>query len=255
MTPEAGYTPYRICSVTKELAPQDPPFELNNESFEDSGKPCVWNIIFDLAIPGWLPSSNLEDGENVPISIRYALHATATLVSPEYAPSTSYFACFTRPITTSLFPSFFPSSRSARAKQCDIEITRVMAPTNSPVPFVPYTVDSNTSGEDMAGKIPSDVLSKIAITASVPEYVDMESKSFELRLRMRTFGLEPLHCKRLRLSNFTIDVLQFEEYRLVSLFPQPYRILTRPSERNPQTLISLVSPYPRHPLNLRTSPF
>jgi len=213
VTPDTGYTPYRICSVTKELAPQNPLFELNDEG---SGKSCVWNVIFDLAIPGWLPSSNLGDNENAPIAIQYALHATATFVSPEQAPSTSYFACFTRTLSSSLFPSLFPSVRTVQAKRCDIDITRVMAPTESPTPFVVFTVDSNLSGEDVAGKIPSDVLSKIAIMASVPEYVDMEHNSFELRLRMRTCGLEPLHCKRLRLASFVVDVQQFERYRFVS---------------------------------------
>ena len=216
VTPDTGYTPYRICSVTKELAPQNPLFELSNESFEDSGKPCVWNVIFDLAIPGWLPTSDFGDNENAPIAIRYALHATATFVSPEQAPSTSYFACFTNPVTTSFFSSLFPSPRTVRAKRCDIEIARVMAPTNSPIPFVIYTIDSNLGGEDMTGKIPSDVLSKIAITTSVPEYVDMESNSFELRLRMRTCGLEPPHCKRLRVTNFMVDIHQVEKYRFVS---------------------------------------
>lgn len=218
VTPDTGYTPYRICSVVKELAPQNPQFELNNE-FEDSGKPCVWNVTFDLAIPGWLPSSNFEDSENAPIAVRYALHATATFVNPEQAESTSYFACFTSPIARSFFPSLFPSPRTVRAKRCDIEIVRVMAPTDSPIPFVAYTVDSELTGEDVTGRIPSEILSKIAVTASVPEYVDMESNSFELRLRLRTCGLEPPHRERLRLTNFMVDVQQFEEYRFVSLHP------------------------------------
>ena len=255
VTPNTGYTPYRICSVTKELAPQNPLFELNNESSEGSGKPCVWNVIFDLAIPGWLPSSNLGDCENAPIAIQYALHATAILVSPEQAPSTSYFACFARPLSSSLFPSLFPSVRTVRAKRCDIDIARVMAPTESPTPSVAYTVNSNLSGEDVAGKIPSDVLSKIAIMASVPEYVNMESGCFELRLRMRTCGLEPLHCKRLRLSSFMVDVHQFEQYRSVYYTRDPTRILMRPTGQNPQILISLVSPSPRNPPSHRTSPF
>lgn len=219
MTPDTGYTPYRICSVTKELAPQNPLLELNNETSEGSGKPCIWNVIFDLPIPGWLPSSNFDESENAPIAIRYALHATATFVNPEKGLSTSYFACFASPLAYSFFPSLFPSPRTVRAKRCDIEIVRVTTPTDTPVPFVAYTVDSDLTGEDAAGRIPSDILSKIAITASVPEYVDMESDSFQLRLRMRACGLEPLHCERLRLTNFSIDVHQFEKYRFVSSIP------------------------------------
>ena len=255
VAPDTGYTPYRVCSVTKELAPQNPLFELNNESFEGSGKPCVWNVTFDLAIPGWLPSSNLEESENAPIATRYALHATATFASPEQTPSTSYFACFTSSLSRSFFPSLFPSPRTVRAKRCDIDIARVMAPTNSPIPFVAYAVDSNLNDEGMAGNIPLDVLSKIAITASVPEYVDMENNSFELRLRMRACGLDPLHCERLRLNNFTVDINQVETYRFVFLRSRPCRILIRPAERNPRILISLVSPYPRNPPSHRTSPF
>lgn len=255
MTPDTGYTPYRICSVAKELAPQSPPFELNNESLEDSGKPCVWNVIFDLTIPGWLPSSKSEDSENAPIAIRYALHATATFVNPEQAASTSCFSCFAGPIARSFFPSLFPSPRTVCAKLCDIEITRVMTPTHAPIPFVAYTVDSDLTGKDVAGRIPSDILSKIVITASVPEYVDMESNSFELRLRMRACGLEPLHCERLRLTNFTVDVHQFERYRFVSLYPRSCHSLTQSSEQNLRMLISLVSPYPRNHLSHQTSPF
>ena len=55
--------------------------------------------------------------------------------------------------------------------------------------FVTHTVKSDLTGADVAGRIPSDILSMVAITASVPEYVNMESK---LRLLMRTRGLEPL---------------------------------------------------------------
>lgn len=216
MTPDTGYTPYRICTVTKELAPQNPLIELNNES-SNSGEPCVWNIVFDLVIPGWLPSSTSEDGENAPIAVRYALHATATFINPEEAASTSYLACFASSMARSFFPSLFPSPRTVRAKRCDIEIVRVMKPTDAPIPFVAYTIDSDLTGEDIAGRIPSNILSKIAIMASVPEYVDMESNSFEVRLRIRTCSLDPLHCKRLRLTNFTIDVHQFEKYRCVSL--------------------------------------
>jgi hypothetical protein len=256
VTPDTGYTPYRICSVTKELAPQNPLFDLNNESLENSGKPCVWNVVFDLAIPGWLPSSNFEDSENAPIAIRYALHATATFVNPEQTTPTSYFACFVGPMARSIFPSLFPSPRTTeRAKRCDIEIVRVMTPTDAPIPFVAYTVDSDLTGEDVAGRIPSDILSKIAITASVPECVDMEGNSFELRLRMRTCGLEPLHCQRLRLNNFTIDVHQHEKYRFASLHHRPFHPLTRSSERNLRMPISLVSPHPRNPLSRRTSRF
>jgi hypothetical protein len=255
VTPDTGYTPYRICSVTKQLAPQNSLFELNSEAFEDSSKPRVWNVIFDLAVPGWLPSSSFEDNEDAPIAIRYALHATATFVNPDQAASTSYFACFASPIASSLFPSLFSSPRTVRAKRCDIEIPRVMAPTNSPIPFVTYTVDSDLTGEDATGKIPSDILSKIAITASVPEYVDMESNSFELRLRMRTCGLEPLHCERLRLNNFMVDVHQLEKYRSVPLYLRSYQLLTRSSEPNLRILISLVSPHPRNLPSRRTSPF
>ena len=219
VTPDTGYTPYRICSVTKELAPQNPLFELNNEQLDDTGGPCVWNVIFDLAIPGWLPSSDPPDSENGPIAIQYALHATATFVDPEPATTFSYLTCLASPVARSIFPSLFPSSRrSVRANRCDIEIKRFMTPTNAPIPFAVYSIDSCLRSEDTTKEIPSDIFSKIVVTASVPEYVDMESNSFELRLRMRTSGLEPLQCERLRLTSFTVDVHQSEKYRFVSQY-------------------------------------
>jgi hypothetical protein len=218
VTPDTG-TPRTVSAPSPKSSPHRVP-RLNSATNRSRtlASPVYGTLFLTWpSLVGFRPQ-HLEDDENAPVAIRYALHATATFVSPVQAPSTSYFACFASPITHSLFPSWFPPSRTMRAKRCDVEIARVMAPTNSPIPFVPYTVDSNINDEDIAGKIPSDVLSKIVITASVPEYVDMESNPFELRLRMRACGLEALHCKRLRLTNFMVDVLQFEKYRLISLY-------------------------------------
>jgi hypothetical protein len=57
------------------------------------------------------------------------------------------------------------------------------------------------------------VLSKIRVAASIPEYVDIDEDKLQLRLRVRAEGLHAVHCQRLRMSNFTIDILQQEKYR------------------------------------------
>lgn len=45
ITPKIGYAAVRMCSITRELAPEDP-VELNNEGHEDDDEPCTRSLPF-----------------------------------------------------------------------------------------------------------------------------------------------------------------------------------------------------------------
>lgn len=61
--------------------------------------------------------------------------------------------------------------------------------------------------------MPIQVLDKIQVLASVPEYIDIEGRTLPLTLRLRTNGLCEEDCKRLQVTEVIIDVLQREKCR------------------------------------------
>lgn len=212
VTPETGYTPYRVCLITKELAPTEL-VELSNEGHENSDKPCTWNVVFDLPIPGWLPPSCIfGSGENGPAGTRYSLHATAKFNSLE-DPSCQL------PFGARLWSLFcttgVSSTRLVKAPKRDVTVNRI---TTSPIASsstIPYKTFCVQVSDDEESVIPAGVLSKIRVTASVPENVGMEDESFQLRLRVRAEDLDAVHCDRLRMTTFSVDLHQQEKYRYV----------------------------------------
>ena len=69
---------------------------------------------------------------------------------------------------------------------------------------------------DTSVHIPSHILSALRIVCSVPEYVGTEEESLPFALRLRTIGLSESDCKRLRVTQFAVDLEQSERYRYVA---------------------------------------
>ncbi|KAI0950093.1 hypothetical protein AcW1_006085 [Taiwanofungus camphoratus] len=238
ITPETGYAPCRLCSVSKELL-LDEPVELSNEGHEDSDKPCVWNVVFNLTVPGWLPATSaFGDVENEEAGTRYALYATAKFVNLDDGRGRSWLsACCT---------SFRSQTRIVRAPRCDIQLNRFMnvhgdSPSSSltslssTVDYSVYAEPQEMEGVKDASRIPTDILSKLRAIISVPEYADMTENSLPLCLRLRTKDLPQEQCKRLRITDFSLELEQTEQYRTApsssytSRFPVP-----PPSEQPPR---------------------
>jgi hypothetical protein len=62
-------------------------------------------------------------------------------------------------------------------------------------------------------RIPPQILSKIKVLISAPEYINMEGGSLPVTLRLRTKDLEESECKRLQVTTFSVDVIQIEKWR------------------------------------------
>ena len=67
VTAETGYSASRLCTINQELVCE--PAELSAETSEDTDGPSVWNVVFNLTIPGWhgkMPDSIRAKMENRP---------------------------------------------------------------------------------------------------------------------------------------------------------------------------------------------
>ncbi|KAF8891216.1 hypothetical protein BD779DRAFT_1610576 [Infundibulicybe gibba] len=231
ITPTVGYSALRLCSITRELAPGDP-VELNNEGHEDSDEPCCWNIVFNLPVPGWLPVSSDFGTEDA--GTRYSLYATATFIVLDDLQSTSWsFTALCSPFRNRVkiidAQKVITLKRFIRHPTHEIQIP----------PVVTYFVNSPTPSERTpCGKqrIPSEVLSKIQVLASVPEYINVDEDVVPITLRLRTKDLEESECKRLQISAFGVDVIQQEKCRAIpsssylARYPVPPSIHQPPHE-------------------------
>ncbi|KDR73572.1 hypothetical protein GALMADRAFT_72170 [Galerina marginata CBS 339.88] len=237
-TPSTGYSSLCLCSITRELAPSVP-IELSNEGHEDDTEPCVWNITFNLPIPGWLPATTLLGVEE--IGVRYGLYATAKFASVEEEPHASW-------VIASLCAPFRSRIKSVEARK-PITLRRFISapkPEITPISNLNYLVNSTPSSSDQPldkERIPLEVLSKIQVLASVPEYVDVNDNLLPLTLRLRTKDLCEQDCKKLQVTNVAVDIYQQEKCRYrpsaayLSRYPLPPQAMQPPN-------VPLIDPHP-----------
>jgi hypothetical protein len=170
-----------------------------------------WDVLFNLPIPGWLPASTTMGMDEIGIS--YGLYATAKFINLdiEHGPSPWSFATFCTP-----FRSRVRSTYASKA----ISLRRYVLPphVDQSTSSINYLVNSHLSAEkpDSSKKrIPTEVLSKIQVLASIPEFVDVKGSSIPITVRLRTKGLESNECKRLQVTEIGINIIQQERCRYV----------------------------------------
>ena len=79
-----------------------------------------------------------------------------------------------------------------------------------------YLVDSHDSTSvpvPNKPRVPAEVLNKIQLLVSVPEYADVKGRTLPLTLRLRTEDLCEEDCKRLQVTDVAVDILQREKCR------------------------------------------
>lgn len=166
--------------------------------------------MFNLPIPGWLPSTNVIGVECLGNS--YALYATAKFSVIEDDNPSPYWI-------TSLCAPFRTRIRSAEA-HCPITVTRFISAPKADFTqptTINYLVNStpapSANDSDDNTRIPPHVLSKIQVIASIPEYVDVRENAMPLTLRLRTKDLCAEECKKLQVTEVVVDVIQQEKCR------------------------------------------
>lgn len=223
ITRELGYAPLRLCSLTCDLAPSEP-IGLTNEGHEDSDQPCTWNVLFNLVVPGWLPATSaFGDVLEEQAGTRYTLFATAKFVVLDDNSDKTWSL-------STICSVFRPRTRTVHAEKCAVTLRRFINPPS--IPFSPtslfhmsnYAICAKPEHCNAARDpsfIPLDILSKIQVIASAPDYISTEDSSLPFVIRLRTAHLEDAECKRLRVTEFCLDVKQTEKYRQVSLYDVP----------------------------------
>lgn len=168
-------------------------------------------MVFDIPIPGWLPASSKFGIDE--LGTCYTLYATAKFINlDDCRSSSSWFNTLCSPFRSKQW-------RVNAAKT--ISVHRSVEPPSTDVTEVPpttYLVRSKiiaSQAEDSL-QIPADVIEKLQILASVPEYVNVDDDALALTLRLRTKGLDETRCKSLRLLQFGVDVVQKDKCRFVA---------------------------------------
>jgi hypothetical protein len=202
--------------------------ELSNEGHEESEEPCkchyvtslalilshstnpgVWNIVFNMTVPGWLPASSVIGIEEV--GVRYGLYVTAKLLDLEENSRNSWgFTTFCAP--------FRSKTKTLYGQKC-INLRRFAVPPShsSNLGTVNFQVKNPSISavglEEGKQRIPSDVLEKIQVVLSLPEVIDMSKKKVDVTLRMRSNGLNEDERKRIRILDVNLSLRQHEKCR------------------------------------------
>lgn len=210
VTEETGYAAFRLCSLEQELVTGEP-LELTSDVASDSTIPCTWNVVFNLTVPGWLPqTSSFGQSE---AGTRYSLHASAVVQDSDHGASTSWLSAFCS--------TFRSNTHSVSARPVEMHLNRLFCPPSIPDldslwPLANYAVTPEADPKDGA-QFPNDVLSKLRVQISVPQFVGTEESSLPFSMRLRTDGLSGTECNRLRVTSFDVNIEQCERYRYVGL--------------------------------------
>ncbi|KAH0830669.1 hypothetical protein J3R83DRAFT_2124 [Lanmaoa asiatica] len=246
LSPATGYAPIRLCSITRDLLHGDP-VDLSNEGHEDSDKPCLWNVVFDIPVPGWLPTTSIHgDASLQAAGTCYALYATATFVDISNGHSPFSFANICGPVRS--------RARTVNAHRYPIILRRFVEPqpgsSSSAFQMSAYFVDARRAPDSDGSSqrsIPDDVLEKIQVAASIPSATAMDETSVPFILRVRGTDLDDSERKQLRITEFSVDVEQVELYRKNSSRVDVNQHPIPPQSHQPPR-VPLRNPHPIHTL-------
>lgn len=210
VTDDTGYTPFRVCSLSSELL-AGRPIELSNEGHEED-KPCAWSVAYNLIVPGWLPPTAVygdHRSEGEP-GTRYALYASAKFVTIDDDANRSWLAA--------CCAAFRSRARVVAAPRCSIRVNRFANVADDASSTVDYSVQAvPREDREPSTRFPSDVMSSLRTVISVPTNIDVEDAAFPVCMRFRLQDLPEAECKRVRMTDFTVDIEQTEQCRYVRL--------------------------------------
>lgn len=216
---DTGYTPFRVCSLSSELLTEQT-IELSNEGHEEEDKPCAWSVAYNLVVPGWLPPTAVygEHRAGIDPGTRYALYASAKFVTIDDDASRSWFAA--------CCSAFRTRARVVAAPQCSIRVNRFASVADDASSTIDYSVKPRREDRESATRFPSDVMSSMRAIVSVPTNIDLDDTVFPVCMRLRLQDLSEAECRRIRMTDFSVDIEQTEQCRYVHSHPQPWTLLT-----------------------------
>lgn len=169
---QTGYSAARLCRVEHEVVTQ--PIPISTEG----GKSADVAVIFDLTIPGWLPATTTTRHGVAVVSNSYSLFATATYRTQVEAGL--------------LWPQCLPSltrDSKALAPRVEIEVFRhrvapLLSDAGTFVAF-PSATFAVTAKAGPASPIPNEVVSKMQVLVSIPEFISTSDTAISISLKSR----------------------------------------------------------------------
>lgn len=171
----------------------------------------VWNVVFNIPIPGWLPATTSYGAED--IGIRYSLFAEAEFINLDDDQGNAWsFATLCTP---------FRSRVKCVDAQKHIVLRRFVSrsednpESESSSSVLTYMINPAVTAKPASVKLqfPPEVFSKIQVLASVPDYVDVESDHFPVIVRMRTKDLPAADCRKIQVTSIATNLIQREKCR------------------------------------------
>jgi hypothetical protein len=171
----------------------------------------MWNVVFNIPIPGWLPATTRYGAED--IGIRYSLFAEAEFInlSDDKNNNAWSFATLCTP---------FRSRVKSVDAQKHIVLRRFASrseenPESSTSSVLTYLMNPAVNEKPASDKLqfPPEVFSKIQVLATVPDYVDVESDHFPVIVRMRTKDLPAADCRKIQVTSIATNLIQREKCR------------------------------------------
>lgn len=213
VTREASYSALRLCCISKELVSKTT-IELSNEGHDDNDDGdgvCVWHIMFDLPIPGWLPASDLYGDCRQGFSgTQYNLYASARFSNLD---STSSLLGGGHSWVSALCPPFFPRNNVLHAERRRIMLNRFSAfPALRPAYYSVSLTAGGLRPEDNPHPVPTDIISKVELLASVPEGISLDQEKFPFSLSIRTSALSESQAAKLHVTQFSLELHQVDQY-------------------------------------------
>jgi hypothetical protein len=206
ITARTGYASLRLCTVTRELVPKDETIEISNEGHENPDESCVWNVVFNIPIPGWLPASSAF-GVDESAGTKYAVYANATFLNLGAKRATSWLSMLCLP---------FRSTTIDVEAHAPITLNRYYAPPN-PCSLSAFSSQFGAASLFETGSEDSSSLSqpKVEVHFSVPERIDASLSSIPFTMRLRAIDADEFFRKNFQVNGFSIQLLQSESYRSV----------------------------------------
>lgn len=215
-----GYVPLRTVTVSKELISSKKPVQIT--SGEQNAE---WQIVFNLAIPGWLPPTCLfgNEEEKHPAGVTYGLSARARFLSANdiedpfsNSPGTGVWGNLCSVVRRN---SHKP--RFVNAEHVPIRIKRYISPpadieeSESSESIFPTSTFAVQATPDRSTNLPADILRSIQLHAIIPSRVSMDDTSVPLTIRLRCRYEDQRVRNNLKVYSLETDVVQVEKYQYV----------------------------------------
>lgn len=171
-----------------------------------------WRIVFNLAIPGWLPATADfgDDPQQLPSGVNYALHAIAHFTSGSERRSVVRSSSKEKVIKAEMTPICITRFASYPSQDYDAEDE----PRSPAFPTTSFAVQARPDPKSSTS-IPEPILRSLQMTAQLPICTSIDDETTPLTVRMKSNIPDAATRRRICVIGFEADIVQLERYKYV----------------------------------------